>query len=172
MVFLRSFPPSSFRSTVEDALQRHRAAQSGGGRAPLFGDTFALSFLPVAAVEEPRRLQARPVDAVETAGVDGDLVGLRARHVKGVHAAMRAKGVLGHAGAEGIGGQRIFTSKKLEILRRGNEVEDSLLSAYRAIALRQPVQVDPGAEPYPTAVAAALTSFKHSSHSLIRIPPG
>ena len=44
-----------------------------------------------------QRLQARPVDVVEAACVDGDPVRLRPRYVEGVHATMRAEGVLRHA---------------------------------------------------------------------------
>src|SRR6516165_9469279 len=80
--------------------------------------------------------------------------------------------MLGHARAEGVGGQSVFTSEKLEIFRRGTKVKDSLLRADRTITFRQPVQIDPGAEPHPTAMTAALTRFEHRSYSLIRNSDG
>ena len=69
---------------IQDALQRDCTIQSGGGNMASFGNPSALSFFPVTAAEEPRRLQAWSVDVVETARVDRDPVGLRARHVKRV----------------------------------------------------------------------------------------
>src|SRR5207302_2910495 len=157
--------PVSLGRTVQDALQRDRPVQPGGGNMASFGNPSALSFFPVTATEEPVRFQAGSVDLVETARVDGDPVGLRARHVERVHAAMRAEGVLCHAGAEGVGGQRVLAAQQFEMLRLDRQMEDALLRANRAVALRQQVQIDLRAEAYPAAMAAALTSFQHCSHS-------
>ena len=40
-------------------------------------------------------------------------------------------------------------------------MEDALLRADGAAALRQQIQIDPGAEANPAAMAAALAVFKH-----------
>ena len=63
-----------------------------------FGNPLELRFFPVSAFEEAARLQAWPIDAVDTARVDGDPVRLRARHIKRVHPAIRAEGVPRDAG--------------------------------------------------------------------------
>ena len=70
---------------IQDSLQRDCTIQPGGGNMTSFGNPSALSFFPVTAAEEPRRLQAWSVDVVETARVHSDPVGLRAWHVKRVH---------------------------------------------------------------------------------------
>src|SRR5215468_12572244 len=132
-----------------------------------FGDATALGVLPVLAVEEPGRLEARPVDAVETARVDGESIRPGARHIECVHAAMRAEGVLRHAGAEGVHRERVLAAQQLEIFRHRRQMENALLGAYRAAALRQPVQIDLGAETHAAAVASALTLFEHRRHSLV-----
>jgi hypothetical protein len=71
-----------------NALQRCVTSQSCHRDMSAFGDPLTLGFLPVAAIEEPRRLESRPVDVVETSRVHGDPIRLGARHVKGMHAAM------------------------------------------------------------------------------------
>src|SRR6516162_9576172 len=76
-----------------------------------FGNPSALGFLPVTAIEEASRFEARPVYAVETERVDCDAVKLGARHIERVHPAMRAKCVLGHTRTEWIGGQRVLAAR-------------------------------------------------------------
>jgi hypothetical protein len=46
-----------------------------------------------------------------------------------VHPAMRAEGVLGHTGAEGVGGQRVLAPQQFEMLRFDRKMKDSLLRA-------------------------------------------
>ena len=87
------------------------------------------------AVEKASGFEARPVDIVEAPGVDCNSVGLGTRYVKRVHPAMRAEGVLGDAGTEGIGGQRVLAAEQFEILRRYRQMEDALLRADGAAAL-------------------------------------
>jgi hypothetical protein len=53
----------------------------------VFGNSFALGFLPVAAVEKSRGFEARSVDFVEAAPVDCDSVRLGTRYVERVHSA-------------------------------------------------------------------------------------
>ena len=77
-----------------------------------FVNPSALGFLPVTAIEEASRLEARAVDIVETARVDCDSVRLGTGHVERVHSAMRAERVLGHTGAERIDRQRILAAQK------------------------------------------------------------
>ena len=75
------------------------------------GNPLALGRLPILTIEEAGRFQGRPVDAVQTPRVHGDLVGLRARHVEGCDAAMRTKGMLGDSGLEGVEGQRVLAAQ-------------------------------------------------------------
>ena len=70
------------------------------------------------AVEKASGFEARPVDIVETARVDCDSVRLGTRHVERMHPAMRAEGVLGHAGTKRITRQRILAAQQFEILWR------------------------------------------------------
>src|SRR5512139_2093383 len=102
------------RRPVEDRLQRLRAVRVGWRRLAGLRDPAALRILPVAAVEEPAGLQAGPVDVVQAAGIDDDAVRLRTRDVEGVHAAMRAEGMLRDAGAEGVGLERALAPQQLE----------------------------------------------------------
>src|SRR5262249_18300331 len=85
------------------------AARSSPGRALLHGR------LPVAAVERFRRERGE-VDVVEAARVDVDLVGIGARHVERMHAAVPAEGVLGGAGVELVGGEIVLAAEELEAL--------------------------------------------------------
>src|SRR5215468_6481729 len=94
------------RGAVEDRLQRLGAVGAGRRRLAGLGDALALRILPVTAVEEALGRQLRRVDVVQAAGVDADAVRIGARNVEGMHAAMRAEGVLRHAGAEGVGRKR------------------------------------------------------------------
>src|SRR5947207_10376653 len=122
------------------------------------------------AIEEAGRFQARPVDAIEAARVHRDSVGLRARYVERVHAAMRAEGVLGHAGAECVDREGIFSPEQFEILRRGRQVKDALLGADRAAALRQQCQIDLCPEAHPAAMAAAFALLQHCPYSSPTLP--
>src|ERR1700683_5552268 len=108
-------------------------------RSRFLGEALGLSRFPIATLEETRRLKSRSVDAIETAGVDADLVGLRARHIEGVDAAMRAEGMLRYAGEESVGGERLLAREQLEILLCGDEVQDPLLRADRAVAFRNAI---------------------------------
>ena len=141
--------------------KRYGAVQSCRRDMSAVGNPLALGVFPVAAVEEPRRLERWPVDVVETSRVHGDLVRLRARHVKAMHAAMRAECMLRHAGAEGVDSQRVLAAQQLKIGREDRQVENPLLGTNTAATLRQEVQIDPGAEPYSAAVAATFAGFKH-----------
>src|SRR5262249_56820704 len=52
-----------------------------------------LRLFPIAPIKEMARFQHLGIDAVETACIDADLIGIRARHVKGVHPALPAEGM-------------------------------------------------------------------------------
>src|SRR5205823_11137971 len=120
-----------------------------------------LCIFPMPSVKEADGLEARPVDAVETTRVDRDPVRRQTRDVKGVHAAMRAEGVLRHPGAEGVDGQCILAALQFEILDHYRQVKDPFLRADRTVALKQQIQVDPRPKAHPAAMTAAFMLFKH-----------
>src|SRR3954453_7380702 len=127
------FAAPQLRSRADDKRRhaygdfRHRV-HSSPGRA-LLGRGF-----PVFSVERRRR-ELGNVDIVETAGVDVDLAGVRARHVEGMNAAMLAERVLRRLCVEFVGGEVVLAADELEALRRDDQVQNSLLDADRAIAI-------------------------------------
>src|SRR5262249_46725512 len=74
---------------------------------------------------------------------------------------MRAEGVLRDTGAEGVGRERALAAQQLEGGGVGPQVQDALLGADRAAAVRQEVEIDLGAEPHATAMAPAFPRFQH-----------
>jgi hypothetical protein len=120
---------------------------------------FTLRVFPMTAVEEADWFETRSINAVETSRVHGDLVGLRARHVKRMHAAMFAERVLRYASLKGVDRQSILALQQLEIRRKDREMQNSLLGANGATTLRQKVQIDPCAEAHLAAVTAAFPDF-------------
>src|SRR5437899_3214344 len=72
--------------------------------------------LPVLALEQAARLHRLRIVIVEAAGVDAVILGVGARVVEGVDAAMAAEGVAGGAGVEGVGGQRVGAAEDLHPL--------------------------------------------------------
>src|SRR5258708_35674067 len=89
---------------IENAFQRVGTLKSGRCRMAATRDPFALGILPVASIEEPRRLKSRSVDVVKAFRVHGDPVWLRTRYVKRVHSAMRAERMLRHTSFERVHG--------------------------------------------------------------------
>src|SRR4051812_42602034 len=71
--------------------------------------------LPVAAVEALWRDRER-IEAVETMGVDVDLVRVGARHIERLDAAHFAEMMLGDPGVELIGREIAFALKQIELL--------------------------------------------------------
>jgi hypothetical protein len=63
-----------------------------------------------------------------------------------MHTAMRAEWLLGHVGAECVGGQRVLSPQQFEIIREDWEVKNPLLGTNTATAMRQLIQIDPGAD--------------------------
>ena len=82
---------------------------------PTDGNAISLRILPMFAVEKSGRLQCRPVDAVQTPGIDGNLVGLGTRYVKRVHPADGAEWMLRHPGFEMINRQGGFAPQQLKV---------------------------------------------------------
>jgi hypothetical protein len=76
------------------------------------------------------RPQRRRIDPVETAGIDADLVRVRPWHIKGMHSAMLAEGVLRRVGVELIGREFQVAPRYLELLGRDDQMQDSLLCAH------------------------------------------
>jgi hypothetical protein len=77
--------------------------------------------LPIPAVER-QHFERAQIDAVETADVDVDFVGIGARHVEWMNPAGRAKRMLRRAGIEAIGGERVFAAQQLELPGRDNQM--------------------------------------------------
>src|SRR2546428_1748218 len=102
------------------------------------------------------------VDAVEAADFDAELVGIRARHVEGVNAAMPAEGVLGGSRVELVGRELVLAAQQLEPFRRHDEMQKAFLGADRAIALGDVREVRSDAKANAAAMAAP---FEHS-HAL------
>src|SRR5262245_50667879 len=63
------------------------------------------------------------IDAVEAAGVDADPVGVQARPVEGVDAAMPAEDVLGRAGVEAVDAERVLAREQCEIRLGDGQVQ-------------------------------------------------
>jgi hypothetical protein len=69
--------------------------------------------------------------------------------------------MLRHTGLEGVNRQGVFATQQLEIDRKDREMENPLLGAHGATALRQKVQVYPGTESHLAAVTTAFSDFQH-----------
>lgn len=103
------------------------------------------------------------VDAVETAHIDVDLIGIGARHVERMNAAGGAEGVLRRAGIEAVCRQHLLAAEQFELLRRHDEMQESLLGADRAIALGDAVEIGGDAKAHPAAMATAIVGLWHVS---------
>jgi hypothetical protein len=73
-----------------------------------------------------------------------------------------AEGVLGGLCVEPVGGELFLAARQLELFRRHDEVQKTILVADRAVALGDVRQVDGGSKPTSPAVAAAF----ERSHAL------
>jgi hypothetical protein len=111
------------------------------------------------------------VDVVEAANVDAELVGVGSRHIEGVNAAMAAEFVLGGQRVELVGGELVLAAQQLEMFRRDDEMQKTLLGADRAVALGDMRQVGGDAKSNPPAMAAAFER-SHALHPFhdVRVP--
>ncbi len=154
-----------FRGRRLRALLPRRARRiERPGEGPSFSFRRAPGLLcrfPIPPVEEMARPQRRRIDAVEAAGIDADLVRVRPRHIKRVHAAMPAKGVLGRVGVELIGRELLAALQQLELRGRHDQMQDALLGADRAVAFEQIGQVGAHPKPHPAAMTTAFISLDH-----------
>jgi len=114
--------------------------------------------LPVPAVEL-MRLERRDIDAIEATHVDIDLIGVGTRDIEWMNPARGAKRMLGRAGIEAIGRQRVGAGDQFELFRRHDEMQKALLGADRTIAFRDARKIACHTEPHATAMAAALVGF-------------
>src|SRR5258708_30636366 len=89
--------------------------------------------LPVFSIERFRR-DGGEVDVVEAARIDVDLVGIGARHIERMDAAVPAEHVLRGPGIELVDRQITLAAEQLELLRRHDQVQNSFFGADRAIA--------------------------------------
>src|SRR5262249_35051039 len=110
--------------------------------------------------------QRGDVDVVETARVDADLIGVGARHVKGVNAAMAAEGVMCGSGIEPIGRQLPLSTEQLEAAERHGKMQDARFRPDRAVAFADRAEIGPDANPYSTAMAATRIGFEHRPSSI------
>src|SRR5439155_22109139 len=120
--------------------------------------------LPMLAVEGAPRLHCRRVVIVEAARVDAVVLGIRARLIERVNAAMPAEGVLRGTRAEGVGRQIVRAAEDFEPLVQNWQVQDALLGADRAVALAdhrlREIGLDP--EAHAAAMTAALIGAEHA----------
>ncbi len=78
-----------------------------------------------------------------------------ARRIKGVNAAVLAKGVFGRVGPKGIGRQRLSPLQQHKARQRHNEVKKSLFGTDRTIAVERLVFVNPNLKTHRAAVATS-----------------
>src|SRR5580700_5174898 len=124
---------------------------------------------PVAAVEHARGPHGRRIVIVEAAGVDAELVGVRARHVERVHAAGGAEGMMSRSGIEPVIRHLAIAPQQREIRRRDGDMQDAFFRADRAGALANRSwhgQIGPYPEPDPAAMTAALVGLHRASAPL------
>jgi len=114
-------------------------------------------------VKRPHR-KRRQVNIVKATHVHVDLVGVGARYIEGMDAAVAAKRVLGDAGVECVGGQIVLAAHELELLRRHDQMQEAFLCAHRAIAISDAVKFRRHAKTHAAAVAAALHGFHAAIH--------
>ncbi len=76
---------------------------------------------PVLAIEQCD-LDRAEIDIVEASYIDVDLIWVRPGHIKRMDAAMQAECMLGDAGIELVGRQRVRTIQQLELLRLYDQV--------------------------------------------------
>src|ERR1700749_2084063 len=123
---------------------------------------------PILAVERTRH-ERRRVDAGEAAHVDVDLVGVRARDVKGVNAAVTTEGVFGDARIEAVRRELVAPGMKLERAALDDQVQKALLFADRAVAHHAAGELAAHRETHAPAVAAAFVTLHHA-HDVARAP--
>ena len=112
----------------EPGWRRRRGAQrSSAGRG----------LLPVPSVEgTDADLLERSI--VEAAQVHAVAVGVRARHVEGLDAAVPAEEVTSLSGVEGVGRERVLAPQQPEVLARHDQVQVAELSGRSSSCIRRP----------------------------------
>ena len=115
------------------------------------------------------RLQRRTIDIVQAARIHHHLVGLRVRYIERRHPTTLAERMLGHAGLERIDRQIIILKQQFKIGGKERVVQNSLLRADRATALREMIHVDIGGKPHPPAITATFARFQHYAPGRCRV---
>jgi hypothetical protein len=110
---------------------------------------------PMATVEMTNRERGN-IHIVQATHIHVDLIRIGTRNVKWMNAAHGAKSVLGDAGIESVGRQRILAAEELECIRRHDEMEKPFFAADRAIAFGHPRQIRGDAKAHAPTVATAL----------------
>ena len=123
---------------------------------------------PIFALKQAPRAHRLRIVIVEAAGVDTVVLGIGARPIKCMDAAISAECVLRHAGVECVGAQRIGAAQNFQPLKRDREMEDALLGAHRAVAFADDafLQIDQDAKSHAPAMATAFVGLEHGSVTL------
>lgn len=122
-------------SPVQNALQRRRPLASYRRDMAAVGDPLALGVFPMAAIEKSCGLQGGSIYAVEASRIHCYLVGLRARYIERMHAAIRAEWVLRHPGFKCVYRQYILALKQRKIRWKDWQMKNALLRANAATTL-------------------------------------
>src|SRR5437016_3916361 len=78
-----------------------------------------------------------------------------------MHAAVLTERVLCRPGIELVRGQLVLAAQQLEAFRRHDQMQNSFLGAYRAVAIAHGCKIGRDAEPHAAAVAAAFHGPEH-----------
>src|SRR5260221_7885863 len=120
---------------------------------------------PIFALEQAPRPHRLRIVIIEATGVDAVVLGIGARLIKRVDAAIPAECVLRRARVERVGVQRIGATENFESLIRHRQMEDALLGADRAVAFADDAlaEIDFDAKPHAPAMATTFITLEHGS---------
>src|SRR5260370_17087164 len=142
---------SRARCAVSDApLPTLQSLRGAVGPAP------GKRLFPMFALKQALRPHRLWIVIIEASGVDAVVLGIGAWLIKRMDAAISAECVLGDAGVECVGVQRIGATQNFKSLIRHRQMEDALLGADRAAALPEYAlaqlhfNAQPHAPPQPT----------------------
>src|SRR5581483_7522264 len=123
---------------------------------------------PIPTIERDYR-QRRQIDPFDAAHIDVDLIGMGARRIKSMDAAGAAEGVVGGAGVEAVGDQRLGALEQAEFLRLHDQVQETFLAADGAVAVGHLRDVGGHFKPHRPAMTTARPG---PFHQVSRMPLG